>query len=66
MARSHSDAAARREAVSLAHRLHGTAGTYGLCAVSAASAILERALQASPPSQAEILDTLRALRQAVA
>ncbi|MES2643559.1 MAG: ATP-binding protein [Myxococcota bacterium] len=59
--RGRTDPAAVGEAVSLAHRLKGTAGTYGLPAVSAASAILEGALQRA--ARADIDAAVRTLRE---
>ncbi len=53
--------AARR----LAHKLHGTAGSYGYAAVSVAAGNLEALLDKSPPSWDEV-DTARgALRDVV-
>ena len=51
------------EALKLAHKLHGTAGTYGLVAVSEAAGRIEEALRAG--DHARIPDALRALRAAV-
>ncbi|MDP2307538.1 MAG: Hpt domain-containing protein [Pseudomonadota bacterium] len=64
--RGHTDPGARKEAIVRAHRLLGTAGTYGLPAVSDAAAVLERALEATPPSDADIDTALRTLQDAAA
>jgi HPt (histidine-containing phosphotransfer) domain-containing protein len=58
------DPAARNEAHTLAHRLHGTAGTYGLPRVSDAAAWIERVLDGTAP-RTELDDAVAALRAAV-
>jgi len=58
------DPAARNEAHTVAHRLHGTAGTYGLPRVSDAAAWIERVLDGTAP-RTELDDAVAALRAAV-
>jgi signal transduction histidine kinase len=72
VARSRTDAVAHAEAVAIAHRLKGTAGTYGRHAVSEAAARVEAALRdpRGPGADAEIAAALEAavgaMRAAVA
>ncbi len=63
--RSRAVPTAMADALGLAHRLMGTAGTYGLPAVSEAAARLERALHATAGESGEIDGAVRALRGAV-
>ncbi len=55
------DAEARARATALAHRLAGTAGSYGLTDVSAQAASVEQALNAGDLATAQqVFDALRA------
>ncbi len=54
---------ARNDALSLSHRLHGTAGTYGFGAASEAAARIERALRGESDA-GDLVDALAELRRA--
>lgn len=63
--RRHADPAAMAEALGLSHRIAGTAGTYGLPAVSEATARIERALRGALEDPVELAAAVRQLREAV-
>ncbi len=60
------DLEAHQDAKRLAHKLHGTAGSYGYAQVSSAAGVLEAALERSEPDWTQIDVAYALVKSAVA